>query len=33
MEVLATVFGGGSEKIDDGQIEERTGVVTSMFEN
>jgi hypothetical protein len=33
VEVLADVFGGGSEKIAYGQREERTGVVTSMSEN
>jgi len=32
-EVLAAVFGGGSEKVADGQREERTDVATSMSEN
>ena len=33
VEVLAAVFGGGSEKIADGQIEERASLVTSVSEN
>lgn len=33
MEILAAVFGVGSEKIADGEREERTGVVTSLSEN
>ena len=33
VEVLAAVFGGGSGTSDDGQREERTGVVTLMSEN
>ena len=32
VELLAAVFGGGSEKIADGQREERTGLATSMYE-
>jgi len=32
-EVLAAVFGGGSGKVVDGQIEGRTGVVSPVFEN
>jgi len=32
-EVLASVFGGGSEKVADGQREERTGMVTPMSGN
>jgi len=33
VEVLAVVFGGGSEKVADGQVGERIGVVNSMSEN
>jgi hypothetical protein len=33
VEVLAAVFGRESKKVADVQIEERTGVVTPMFEN
>jgi hypothetical protein len=33
VEVLAAVFGGGSEKVADGQREEREGVVSHMSEN
>ena len=33
VEVLAAVFGGGSERVADGQREERTRIVTPMFEN
>jgi hypothetical protein len=33
MEVLAAVFGGGSEKIADSRVEEKTSIVTSMSEN
>ena len=33
VEILAAVFGGGSGKIADGQMEERTSLVTPMSEN
>lgn len=33
VEVLAAVFGGGSEKIADGLIEKKTSIITSMSEN
>jgi hypothetical protein len=33
VEVLAAVFGGGSEKVADGQREERTGIVSPMSGN
>lgn len=32
-EALTAVFAGGSEKVADGQREERTGVVTPVSEN
>jgi hypothetical protein len=33
VEVLAAVFGGGGEKTADGQIEERTDLITSIIGN
>jgi hypothetical protein len=33
VEVLTAVFGGGSEKVADGQRGERTGVVSPISEN
>lgn len=33
VEVLAAVFGGGSEKIANGQKEERTSLVIPMSDN
>lgn len=33
MEVLAVVFGGGNERIVDGQVEEGTSLITPISEN